>query len=110
MYSKSKIFLFLMLAFLTGVALGTFIEFNTAFIFMTPAFAGIFLLVFQNKHAFISFLLCVIFSLGFFWCQFYATRHDVSENFKIRDIEIKGIVIEQPDFKNGMQRIIIKTP
>lgn len=110
MYSKSKIFLFLMVAFLVGVAFGTFIELNIAFIFMTPAFAGIFLLVFQNKYAFVLFFLSIVFSLGFFWCQFYEARHDISENFKIGNVELKGIVIEQPDFKNGIQRIIIKTP
>lgn len=109
MNSKSKIFLFLMLAFLAGVAFGTFFELGISLIFLIPALTGIFLLVFRNRVATLSFFVFLCFTFGVLHYQADDIFHLSYSNLKPGSIEIVGMVTEQPSFKNGSQRFVIES-
>ena len=98
-----------MLAFLLGVAFETFFEASTFWLAFIPALAGIVLVAFKNKYVLLAFFLLAVFSFGAFW-YLYAIPKDLSLQSQVgKNIEIKGIIKEEPELKNDRQKIIVET-
>lgn len=99
-----------MLAFLAGVLFETFFRLNIALIFLIPALAGIFLLVFQNRAVSVLFFIFIFFAFGALRYQMSSIFLLSHSNLKPGNIEFLGMVTEQPSFKNGSQRIVVELP
>lgn len=128
--SKSKIFLYILLAFLTGVLAasvlilpyenGDILRFVSGF----AAIMGIALLVlfWRKSQAFIA-IMFLFFALGIFWYQWdidssMTSRSDLINKI-IRDGKARGIIADEPEFKNdrakyildyGQMKILIQSP
>ena len=106
--SKSRIFLWLMLCFIGGVALRSFVLVGDFYLFFGFGAAALFLFSFSKNAKVLLYSVAVIFSLaGVFW---YGVSEPVS--LKLGDsvgrkVEIEGKVAEYPELKNNTQKLVI---
>ena len=106
--SRSKIFLWLMLCFIGGVALRSFVLVGDFYLFFGFGAVALFLFSFSKNQKVLLYSTAVIFSLaGVFW-------YGVSEPASLklgdsvgRKVEIEGKVAEYPKLKSNTQRLVI---
>src|SRR3989344_5950671 len=101
--SRSKIFLWLMLCFIGGVALRSFVLVGDFYLFFGFGAVALFLFSFSKNQKVLLYSTAVIFSLA-----------GVSEPASLklgdsvgRKVEIEGKVAEYPRLKNNTQRLVI---
>lgn len=119
--TKSKIFFYILAAFLTGVLVasvfvlpyenGNILKFISGF----AAMAGIILLVLfrRNKEKFLFGLLVLFFSFGVFWYQWTIDFNTAEKNNLMSEItadgKAQGIIIDEPEFKDDRAKYILRS-
>lgn len=114
--TKSKIFLYILLSFLTGVFLASVLvlpyengEILKFLIGGIAVFGIISLALFWRKsNKFLIGFFILFFAFGIFWYQsdIQNSQKGVSDFF---DKKIKGVIVEDPEFKNDKADYILKT-
>ena len=102
MISKSKLFLWLMLLFLAGVALRSFVSINNFYLLAGFGIAAIFCFGWLNRRAaFVSLSLTFAFLFGVFWFGFF----DLKELDKIELSNSTNLFFTQN--KNTIEELLV---
>ena len=109
--TKSRIFLFLLLAFIIGVALRSFFSFPFDFIWLglvAAAVIVIFGILRKQKTAILGgFLFLAVLSGIFRFDQQEMSRPDLAK-FYGKPLVLQGVVVEEPERKDSNQRLKIR--
>lgn len=109
--TKSKIFLFLLLAFIIGIAIRSFVSVPTVFVWLGSVAALMVAVsgILQKQKAVIlgGFLFLAALAGIFRFDQHEMSQPDLSE-FYGKPLLLQGLVVEEPERKENVQRLKIK--
>ena len=107
MISKSKLFLWLMLLFLAGIALRSFVSLNNFYLLAAFGIAAIFCFGWLNRRAtLVSLSLIFAFSFGIFWFGFFELKELALSPLIGQEARLDGQVFGEPAFVEDLQRLI----
>src|SRR3990172_73540 len=107
MISKSKLFLWLMLLFLAGIILRSFISLNNFYLLTAFGIAAIFCFGWLNRRAtLVSLSLIFAFLFGIFWFAFFELKELTLSPLVGQEARLDGQVFGEPAFVEDSQRLV----
>jgi competence protein ComEC len=106
--SKSQIFFFLALAFLTGIFLTSFFKIEKFLILLIlAAGVGVFLAGYPGKKGALALVFALFLALGASRTNFSleAIKNN-SENMKLGPVDFVGTIVKEPEMGDGYQKIV----
>ena len=106
--SRSRIFLFLMLCFIGGVALRSFVFIENFYIFLVCGILAVVVVSFGRDIKTLMYGALVLAGMfGMFWYGTFEPHELMLERSVGEKMEIEGVIVRDPESKNGMQQIVV---
>ena len=109
--SKSRIFLFLMLCFIGGVALRSLVFIGSFYLWFLFGVLTIAVFSFsRNRTALLYAALIAVTIAGALWYGRFVPEHLALERFVGQEAAREGSIVKDPEFKNTTQRLVVSFP
>jgi competence protein ComEC len=110
MVSKSRVFLFLMLSFLGGVAFSSFFGFSLFWVLFLVAVLAVFLFSLGDKRNILfSIILSSLFIFGMYWYKLSIPENLALQKYSAQNVELNVYIKTDPEFKDTKQQFIAVT-
>jgi competence protein ComEC len=111
-FTKSKIFIYILISFIIGIFISIFIDYKLEKIYVLIAMEMLYVLIFVFWRKFlilkiiIAMLFFMILGLVYFqWFQFHVVPNNIAYG---REVTFHGIVVEEPDIRQDKIKLVVR--